>query len=56
MEYKVSYSIKNKFQNIMYIELKKQVIEGYVEHDFIYSLKMCKTIGCLLIYSYVVRI
>lgn len=47
MEYIVPYSIRNKFQNIMYIEFKKQVIEGYVEHDFIYSLEICKTICCL---------
>lgn len=55
MEYIVPYNIRNKFQN-MYIEFKKQVTEGYVEHDFIYSLKICKTICCLWIYSYVVRI
>lgn len=47
MEYIVPYSIRNKFQNIMYIEFKKQVIEGYVEYDFIYSLEICKTICCL---------
>lgn len=33
--YIVSYIIKISFKNILYIELKKQVVEGYVEYIII---------------------